>query len=85
MGRTVKPEQLMSGEPWSPWSPPARCSDCAKLIGASVADEPHSSLKLRSAAVLAPWDPHYFECGTCGAKLLRSQLRNDPGVKWRMR
>jgi len=55
------------------------------LIGSSVVNEPHPSLKLRSAAVLAPYDPHYYECKECGAKLVRSQQRNNPRIKWRTR
>lgn len=60
------------------------CLDCRTLVDQSVANDPHGSLQMRSAMILAPSDSHYYECRTCGAKLLRAQQRGDPSIGWRL-
>jgi DNA-directed RNA polymerase subunit RPC12/RpoP len=58
------------------------CIDCRTLIGSSVANKPHLSLQLRSGAVLVSGESPYYECESCGSKLLRELARPDPGVRW---
>lgn len=60
------------------------CIDCRSLLGTSLGNEPHLSLELRSAKVLAPSDPRYYECMACGAILLREQQTHDPRRRWRL-
>jgi len=60
------------------------CTDCAALIGSPIANEPHSSLQLRSAMVLALGESQYYQCESCGKKLVRKQEKHDPGMRWRL-
>jgi hypothetical protein len=60
------------------------CIDCQTLIGSSVANKPHLSLQLPSAAVLAPGESRYYECESCGSKLSRELARADLGARWRL-
>lgn len=58
------------------------CIDCRTLIGSSVANEPHISLKTYVVRVLTEDRIEYYECRACGTKLLRDGMR--PGVRWQL-
>ena len=55
--------------------------DCRTLIGSSVINEPHISLK-RYTVALAQGE--YYECLACRLKLLRKHNENEAGVRWQL-
>jgi hypothetical protein len=60
------------------------CVDCRTLIHSSVAIEPHVALRIHTTKVTEQGDTQYYDCRTCGAKLVREQKYNDPHMRWRL-
>ena len=60
------------------------CPDCRTLIGSSVANEPHVSLRTETTAAVGP-DPSYlYKCRACDSRLLRERKMADPNSRWRL-
>lgn len=65
------------------------CENCRALVGAPSAELPHAALSQtrrvdlgRASHGQAKGEFVYFECGDCGALLLRDLDEKDPEQQW---
>jgi hypothetical protein len=60
------------------------CLDCRTLIGSSIANEPHVSLRAYFVKELTEGRIEYFECQACATKLPREHKKQDIDTRWRL-